>query len=79
MANRNLRDLITSTVLELDSLEKKPPDDEVLFLSSLRDRLHIFFEALQSDELVDGEKKLDITINYLEYMLSVIELRIKRI
>jgi len=79
MANKDLRDLITSTVLELDSLEKKPLEEEVIFLNSLRDRLHIFFEALQSDELVDGKKKLDITINYLEYMLSIIELRLKRI
>ena len=56
MANKNLRDLITSTVLELDNLEKEPLDDEVIFLNSIRDRLHIFFEALQSEELVDGEK-----------------------
>ncbi len=81
MAHRDLKDLIASTVIELDGLEKKGSNTqgEVVFLSSLKERLHIFFEALQSDEMVESEKKLSVTINYLEYMLSIIELQIKKV
>ena len=81
MAHKDLKDLIASTVIELDGLETKSSNsnDELLFLGSLKERLLIFFEALQSDELVEGDKKLNVTINYLEYMLSIIELRIKKV
>ena len=30
-------------------------------------------------ELVEGDQKLNVTINYLEDMLSIIELRIKKV
>ena len=49
------------------------------FLVTLRERVLVLFEGLQSinnskgGEMLNVEKKLDLTINFLEFMLASIE------
>jgi hypothetical protein len=61
--------------LESPTLSDK---EEKIFLDHMRERLLVLFEALQSDDLKKVESKLDITLNYLEYLLSLIEERKER-
>ncbi len=52
--------------------------EEEIFLKHIRERLLVMFEALQSDDVVKLENKVDITLNYMEYLLSVIEDRLEK-
>ena len=67
----------------LEELEEKQPQTEETeinvddkFLIKLRERLLVLFEGLQSPNLVNTEKKLDLTINFLEYTLAMIDKKI---
>ncbi len=55
-----------------------PSNDEVRFLSHMRERLLVLFEGL--NELDDDmlESKLNLTLKYLEYSLAHIDNRIEK-
>jgi hypothetical protein len=75
--NNDLKDVILQTLEELDekeentSSETKAIDKE--FLLNLKERLLVLFEGLQSPNIVKLDKKLDLTLNFLEYTLAQIE------
>jgi len=52
-------------------------DDEVAFLEHAKERLLVLFEGLQTEEIKGLEAKLDITLNFLEYQLAIIEDRLE--
>lgn len=52
-------------------------DDEVAFLEHSKERLLVLFEGLQAQETKNIEAKLDITLNFLEYYLAIIEERLE--
>ena len=54
-------------------------ENELLFLNSLRERLLVLFEGFQAPNNTSIEAKIDLTLNFLEYVLSVIEERIEHI
>ncbi len=56
-----------------------PTHNEVLFLENIRERIHVLFEGFQSPNNVNIEAKVDLTLNFLEYLLSAIETRLKEI
>ena len=74
----DLKDVILSTLEELENEEivEENSKEDIDFLIKLRERLLVFFEGLQSPNLVDTEKKLDLTINYLEYTLAMLDKKI---
>ena len=43
------------------------------FLLNLREKLLVLFDGLQSPNIDNLEKKLDLTINFLEFALSQID------
>ena len=51
--------------------------DEGKFLTSLRERILVLIEGLQSPNNTKLESKIDIIINFLEYQLSVIDERLE--
>ncbi len=51
--------------------------DEVAFLEHSKERLLVLFEGLQAEETKNIEAKLDITLNFLEYYLALIEERLE--
>lgn len=52
-------------------------DDEDEFLSGMRERLLVLFEGLKSLSNQRVEKKLNLTIGYLEYTLAIIDERLE--
>jgi len=75
----DLKDTILETIQEIEedsiveeiTTPKKECDKE--FLEHLRERLLILFEGLQSPNTQNLEIKLDVTLNFLEYILAKIE------
>lgn len=51
--------------------------DEIQFLNKLRERLLVLFEGFQSPNNKNLEAKIDLTLNFLEYSLAVIDDRIE--
>lgn len=62
---------------ELDSLS--PSHNEELFLNNMKERIHVLFEGFQSPNNANIEAKVDLTLNFLEFILSSIETRLKEI
>ncbi|MBU0632437.1 hypothetical protein KKA17_07320 [bacterium] len=52
------------------------PSDEKLFLESIQERLLVLFEGFQSPNNSNIDAKVDLTLNFLEYLLASIENRI---
>ena len=75
----DLKDTILETLQEIEedsiveeiTAPKKECDRE--FLEHLRERLLILFEGLQSPNTQNLDIKLDVTLNFLEYILAKIE------
>jgi len=63
------------------STPKSEPSDEEerLFLERLKERLLVLFEGFQSPNNQAVEAKVDLTINFLEYLLAMIEERLQRL
>jgi len=51
-------------------------DDEIIFLKNVRERLLVLFEGFQSPNNKTIEAKVDLTLNFLEYLLATIDERI---
>lgn len=50
--------------------------NEALFLKNIKERIHVLFEGFQSPNNANIEAKVDLTLNFLEYLLSSIETRL---
>lgn len=69
---------------ETDTVQSAPirsesMHNEALFLQNMKERIHVLFEGFQSPNNANIEAKVDLTLNFLEYLLSSIEARIKEI
>lgn len=54
-------------------------DGEARMLEGIRERLLVLFEGFQSPNNVQIEAKVDLTLNFLEYLLATIENRLDAI
>jgi len=52
-------------------------NDEVRMLEGIRERLLVLFEGFQSPNNVQLEAKIDLTLNFLEYLLAMIDNRLE--
>ena len=59
--------------------EGEKVSDETMFLQSIRERLLVLFEGFQSPNNKQIEAKVDLTLNFLEYLLSTIDTRLDTI
>lgn len=50
--------------------------DEAAYLESVKERLLVLFEGFQSPNNTQIEAKVDLTLNFLEYLLSTIDTRL---
>ncbi|QSZ41730.1 hypothetical protein GJV85_06285 [Sulfurimonas aquatica] len=66
---------------EEESLEfkKHDVDSELMYLNSIRERLLVLFEGFQAPNNTNIEAKLDMTLNFLEYTLATIDLRVDKL
>lgn len=54
-------------------------EDEIRILDGIRERLLVLFEGFQSPNNVQLEAKVDLTLNFLEYLLATIDNRLETI
>lgn len=54
-----------------------PQTDEAHFLNNTRERILVLFEGFQSPNNKNIEAKVDLTLNFLEYMLASIDERLE--
>ncbi len=64
---------------KIEPVEQRSSSDEMLFLESVRERLLVLFEGFQSPNNTQIEAKVDLTLNFLEYLLSTIDARLDKI
>ena len=75
---RIAKDMANEQLLEREIVaEEGAKSDERLFLLELRDKLVVLFEGLQDDEIENLNAKLELTLNFLEYSLTLIEKRLE--
>ena len=67
---------VKEEVKEFLSKEHSNTNDEKLFLQSIQERLLVLFEGFQAPNNTKIEAKVDLTLNFLEYLLATIENRI---
>ena len=53
--------------------ESAPVDDQRQFFLNLRERILVLFEGFQSPNNKNIEAKVDLTLNFLEYLLATID------
>ena len=54
-------------------------NDEEQFLSSVKERMLVLFEGFQAPNNTNIEAKVDLTLNYLEYVLASVDSRLEKI
>ena len=59
--------------------EEEKTDNEMFFLTSMRERLLVLFEGFQAPNNTNIEAKVDMTLNFLEYILVTIDTRVLEI
>ena len=69
----------TPTQIISDMQTTTPSDDEMLYLTSIRERLLVLFEGFQAPNNTNIEAKVDMTLNFLEYVLATLDNRIEKI
>lgn len=52
-------------------------ESELMYLSSIRERLLVLFEGFQAPNNTNIEAKVDMTLNFLEYVLATIDSRVQ--
>ena len=52
-------------------------DSEHMYLNSIRERLLVLFEGFQAPNNTNIEAKVDMTLNFLEYILATIDNRVE--
>jgi hypothetical protein len=59
--------------------EETSSNNEQLWLENVRERLLVLFEGFQSPNNVQIEAKIDLSLNFLEYLLANIDTRLDTI
>ena len=54
-------------------------ESELMYLSSIRERLLVLFEGFQAPNNSNIEAKMDLTLNFLEYVLATIDERVEKL
>jgi len=77
LKSKMLNDKSEDLLLKEMEVENILEDKEALFLLKTKERLVVLFDGLRDDEVVDLESKLEMTLDFLEYILSKIDIRLK--
>ncbi|MCV3456277.1 effector protein CiaD [Campylobacter sp. CNRCH_2016_0050h] len=70
-----------NVAIKVEALEEKEEsiiNNEEFFLKNLRERILVLFEGLKNTKDEHMEKRLDMTITFLEFLLAKIEDRLKK-
>jgi len=74
-----VEEVIQEEIQTIDKESEKPavPDSEMLYLTSIKERLLVLFEGFQAPNNTNIEAKVDMTLNFLEYTLATLDSRIQ--
>ncbi|WP_456488296.1 CiaD-like domain-containing protein [Caminibacter pacificus] len=78
----DIKETILETLQEIEEeeifehIEEEKQECDKEFLKHLRERLLILFDGLQSPNTQNLDVKLDVTLNFLEYLLARLEEKI---
>ncbi len=72
-------DSSVDTVFQNEAVSETAPDNEMVFLTSMRERLLVLFEGFQAPNNNNIEAKVDMTLNFLEYVLVTIDSRVEEL
>lgn len=67
------------TISVQESKQSQNDHSEKLFLEEVRERMLVLFEGFQSPNNTQIEAKVDLTLNFLEYLLATIDDRLEKI
>lgn len=70
---------VSEDEIEDTSTCKSMLEDEKHFCESMRERILVLFEGFQSPNNKSIEAKVDLTLNFLEYSLAVLDERLERL
>ncbi len=74
---------VTNTQKETQELfneaQSSNQENELVFLNSIRERLIVLFEGFQAPNNTKIEAKIDLTLNFLEYVLATIDERVEKL
>jgi len=59
--------------------EVQNKEDELQYLLGLRERMLVLFEGFQAPNNTALEAKIDLTLNFLEYVLASIDARVEKL
>jgi hypothetical protein len=65
--------------VEVEVQEEPVMSNEMVFLTSMRERLLVLFEGFQAPNNTNIEAKVDMTLNFLEYILVSIDSRVEEL
>lgn len=65
--------------IEVEVEEEPVLSNEMMFLTSMRERLLVLFEGFQAPNNTNIEAKVDMTLNFLEYILVSIDSRVEEL
>ncbi|MFA5232786.1 MAG: hypothetical protein WC390_00160 [Sulfurimonas sp.] len=65
--------------VEVEIEEEPVMSNEMMFLTSMRERLLVLFEGFQAPNNTNIEAKVDMTLNFLEYILVSIDSRVEEL
>ena len=72
------QELKKTTIQESKSEETiSSHESEMMYLNSIRERLLVLFEGFQAPNNTNIEAKVDMTLNFLEYVLATIDSRVE--
>ena len=71
--------IVEEEPLHVDESIVKTLDDERYFCESMRERILVLFEGFQSPNNKNIEAKVDLTLNFLEYSLAVLDERLEKL
>lgn len=65
--------------IEMEPEVEQVLSNEMMFLTSMRERLLVLFEGFQAPNNTNIEAKVDMTLNFLEYVLVTIDSRVEEL
>jgi len=77
---RLVEDKIDLDILEKEiTVEDTIKSEDIEFLSHVREKIVVLFDGLQDDEIKDKEAKLELTLDFMEYLLATIDEKLGKI
>lgn len=70
-----LKNIDVSSPMDIDSITSS----EKQFYENIRERILVLFEGFQSPNNKNIEAKVDLTLNFLEYLLATIDERLENL